>query len=101
MGLLSSSLLTANSDPHDVALGAEALLLKQMFAAAHVGGEGGGAGASLHADLFAEAMAEAVAKAGGLGLAKLLESPKPADSGPSHAGLKDVIPRADKSTGEL
>ncbi len=52
----------------------EAFVLRQLLGSVKVFG-GEGAGAHVYADMFADALGQAVAGAGGIGLARLLESP--------------------------
>lgn len=57
----------------------EATLLRQLLQASGAFKGGEGAGTHLRADMFIETLADAVAKAGGLGLAGLIEKSLPAD----------------------
>jgi hypothetical protein len=99
MGLLSDIQLRHDASPREVAQAAEALVLKQVLSAVHVGGQGGGPGASLRADLFAEALAEAVAKGGGIGLQAALDPPKSLNSRDSHPAL-NALPNCAETEAE-
>lgn len=57
----------------------ESTLIKQLLEASHAFSGGESAGSHLRSDLFVETLADAVAKAGGLGLAGMIERSLPTD----------------------
>lgn len=58
----------------------EATLLRQLIQSSGAFKGGEMAGGTIRADMFVETLADAVAKAGGLGLASLIEKSLPADA---------------------
>lgn len=71
----------------------EAIMLRQMLQSSGAFKAGSTPGAQLRADMFVETLADAVAKAGGLGIARMLEhdlgSPSPA---PSTSSFRSPLP---------
>ena len=74
----------------------EAIMLRQMLQSSGAFKAGSTPGAQLRTDMFVETLADAVAKAGGLGIAKMLQHQRggasPEAAAPAHGGLPAAGP---------
>jgi murein DD-endopeptidase MepM/ murein hydrolase activator NlpD len=73
----------------------EAMLVRQLIASSGVFKGNGLAGSQVQTDMFVEALADAVAKAGGFGLAGMLERSLGDGEAPPHAAPHEGPPAAD------